>query len=134
MIKSIAHAALFCADIERSLNFYCEILGLKRAFELEKDGKPYLFYLKVADGQFIELFFAREGMLPFSRKNCSFAHLCLEVEDIEAACAAITAKGYPLTQQPKQGMDSNWQAWLDDPDGNPIELMQINPESPQAKA
>jgi lactoylglutathione lyase len=31
-------------------------------------------------------------------------------------------------------MDHNWQAWIDDPDGNAIELMQISPDSPQAAA
>lgn len=31
-------------------------------------------------------------------------------------------------------MDKNWQAWIHDPDGNKVELMMIDPESPQAKA
>jgi len=134
MIKSIAHNAFFCKDVESSIKFYCGVLGLKKAFELEKEGKLYLTYLKVADGQFIEMFSARDGSLPFSREHSSYAHLCFEVEDINEACEKITKAGYPLTQPPTQSMDSNWQAWLADPDGNPVELMQINPGSPQAKA
>ena len=34
-------------------------------------------------------------------------------------------------REPKLGLDHNLQAWIKDPDGNAIELMQITPESPQ---
>jgi lactoylglutathione lyase len=36
--------------------------------------------------------------------------------------------------EPKTGADNNTQAWIHDPDGNKIELMQISPDSPQAIA
>jgi hypothetical protein len=32
------------------------------------------------------------------------------------------------------GLDGNWQAWVKDPDGNEIELMQLSEDSPQRKA
>ena len=37
-------------------------------------------------------------------------------------------------QQAKTSTDKNWQAWIHDPDGNKVELMMIDPDSPQAKA
>jgi len=41
--------------------------------------------------------------------------------------------GIEVFWDPVQGLDKNWQCWAD-PDGNPIEFMQIDPDSSQAKA
>lgn len=46
----------------------------------------------------------------------------------------LAARGLEIPGSPKQGLDSNLQYWINDPDGNPIELMQIMPTSPQAAA
>lgn len=45
----------------------------------------------------------------------------------------LRAAGIPIDQEPKLGLDNNWQAWTHDPDGNTIGLMQLMPESPQWK-
>lgn len=134
MITGIAHAAYRVKDMERALAFYCDVLGMERAFSLADDaGQPWIEYLKAAPGQFIELFYAApDQSCAFSAQD-SYAHLCLQVDDIQAIARQITQAGGPLTSAPSQGKDHNWQCWTVDPDGNPIELMQISPESPQAR-
>ena len=132
MITSIAHLAFHVSDMEASLRFYAAI-GIKKAFSINnKDGDPWIEYLKVADGQFIELFYTKA---PFEAlpmwKNKYYAHLCLAVDDIHAAAKAITDAGYELASPPKKGSDNNWQCWSHDPDGNAIEFMQIMPDSLQ---
>ena len=132
MIKSIAHLAFHVNDMEASLKFYAAF-GIKKAFSLKNDkGEPWIEYLKVADGQFIELFYAKE---PFAAlpmwKNKYYAHLCLAVDDIQAVAKTIADAGYELASPPKQGSDKNWQCWSHDPDGNAIEFMQIMPDSLQ---
>jgi lactoylglutathione lyase len=48
--------------MERSLDFYCNKLGFKKASELNQpSGEPWIVYVKVADGCFIELFFSSQG-------------------------------------------------------------------------
>ena len=42
--------------------------------------------------------------------------------------------GVEIDVMPRQGKDLNWQMWIRDPDGNRIEIMQIDPNAPQAKA
>ena len=134
-IKSISHIAYICKDMPKSLHFYCDILGFEKAFEFcNAKGKPWILYLKVCSGQFIELFYPDEGSEVVKAKNASYAHLCLEVDDIHKICDSIRAKGYPIFREPIEGSDSNWQAWVIDPDGNQIEFMQIDPNSSQAKA
>lgn len=56
------------------------------------------------------------------------------MDDVRAAAAALEAAGIALRDVPRQGRDKNWQCWVDDPDGHRIELMQIDPASPQALA
>lgn len=62
MIKGIAHAAYTVTNMEKSLCFYCDVLGLKKVFELNRpDGKPWIIYLKVSERQFIELFYGERN-------------------------------------------------------------------------
>ncbi|MGI6173126.1 MAG: VOC family protein [Christensenellales bacterium] len=130
-IVSLAHTAYVVKDMKASLDFYCGKLGMEHAFSIPNDkGEPWIEYLKVAEGQFIELFYAN-GKIP---KNGSYMHLCLRVDDCRAACEELKSLGVSIDSEPKQGKDFNWQCWIHDPDGNPIELMQIVPESPQARA
>ena len=57
MIKGIGHVAFYAADMDKSLNFYCNVLGFTDAFEIsDNEGKPWIRYIKICEGQFIELF------------------------------------------------------------------------------
>ena len=131
MITGIAHTAYAAADMEATLRFYCGQLGCTHAFSLSRQGKPWIEYVKVADGQFLEFFYVEEGD-QFAAG--SYKHLCLQVDDIHETARQLQDAGVTLRVLPQQGQDKNWQCWADDPDGNPIEFMQIDPESPQAKA
>jgi catechol 2,3-dioxygenase-like lactoylglutathione lyase family enzyme len=56
------------------------------------------------------------------------------VEDIRAVCEDLRTEGVTLDREPVVGLDGNWQAWVKDPDGNAIELMQLSEDSPQRRA
>ena len=47
---------------------------------------------------------------------------------------SAAAAGIKLTVEPKLGADNNYQCWIEDPDGNRIEFMQMGPNSMQAEA
>ncbi len=131
MIQKIGHLAFYTRDMEKALDFYCGVLGFQEAFTLDDEhGKPWIHYLLLPGGQFLELFYGN----PTPAENCAYAHLCLEVEDIQATAAHMRENNIPLDIEPNQGADLNWQCWIKDPDGNRIEFMQISPGSPQAKA
>ena len=131
MKMGIGHLAFNVADMQKSIVYYCDGLGFTHAFSLkDENGNPWIEYLHIGGGQFIELFYTKPG---FENANTGYAHLCLEVEDCVAACKEFEARGVELTSQPRQGSDFNIQAWTKDPDGNRIEIMQISPDSPQSK-
>ena len=63
----------------------------------------------------------------------SFKHTCLLTDDLLATVEQLRSQGITIEREPKQGLDHNLQAWIRDPDGNAIELMQISDESPQRR-
>ena len=135
MSTGIGHAAITVKDMDESIRFYTQALGFCEAFAFPhpETGEPWIVYLKVARGQFIELFYGGTEEQPWKDSLIGFNHLCFQVDDIYDAVQAVRNAGYPIDTEPKQGVDSNWQAWIRDPNGIRIELMQIMPESPQSK-
>lgn len=133
-LAQIGHVALRVKDIEPALDFYVNKLGFEEMFRLDRDGKLWIVYLRVTDTQFIELFPGSTGGMETSRTPAGYDHLCLECDDIDAAIADVTSKGVKLTQARKVGADNNVQAWIADPDGHRIELMQLGADSFQGAA
>lgn len=131
-ITDIGHPALSCHDLDASLAFYA-LLGIDESFRLlHDDGSTRLVYLHVSGDRFLELF--PNGPSPdtrSAREDQSFRHLCLLTDDVEGMVDHLKANGVTIDTEPKAGLDFNLQAWTRDPDGNPIELMQLAPESPQ---
>ena len=121
MIKGIAHLALNVSDMGKSMEFYCDILGFRKAFAInDDDGKPWIEYIKVCPGQFIELFYCKtplyHGRDNESKVEPAYSHLCLEVDDIYEIAARIKEKGLVLDVEPTRGKDLNYQCWVKDPD------------------
>ena len=61
-------------------------------------------------------------------------HVCLTVDNIDPVLAQVKAAGLMLLLPLKTAVDGNRQAWLEDPDGNRIELMEMAPDSLQYNA
>lgn len=131
MITDLGHTAFATHDLDRSLAFYAT-LGIHEAFRLNhEDGSLMLVYLHVAGDRFIEIF--PGGPAPDANRVGSFMHLCLLTDDLHGMVDHLREAGIAIEQAPKEGLDHNWQAWIRDPDGNPIELMQLVPHSPQRR-
>lgn len=131
MFKGIGHIAFAVSNLEKSLEFYEKILGFKRLFNLERDGKIFLVYLKITEDQYLELFPQKEIS---QRENQNFMHLCFITDDIFNTVKKIKDRGWEIDGDPILGPDGNYQAWIEDPDGNKIEIMQILPDSLQKRS
>lgn len=127
MIKRLAHLNIGANNLEEAEHFYCDVLGLEKGFEFLKNGELYGFYVKTGDNTYIEIFIQEEEA---NLEQPLMKHLCLEVEDIDVAINTIRARGWEITDK-KLGGDQSWQAWITDPSGIRIELMQYTPESSQ---
>ena len=134
-LSGIGHVALKVADIGRSLEFYRDRLGFAEMMRLNNDdGSLWLVYLRITDTQFIELFTGGQGLRAPSHEATAINHFCLETADLDVTAARLRDAGVKLTVEPKMGLDGNRQCWVEDPDGNRIEFMQMSRESMQAEA
>ncbi len=130
MIRKLAHLNFVTNDLEKIIDFYVNKLGLKVKFTLDnKEGKPFGYYFACGDTTFLEFFdqaMAVEmwgGNVQALNIGTRYRHFCLEVTGLDEFCQMLKDKGVqvsPITM----GMDNSRQAWIDDPDGNAIELME----------
>ncbi|MGI5894282.1 MAG: VOC family protein [Candidatus Merdivicinus sp.] len=131
MIIGFAHNAYRVMDMEKSLAFYCGILGFEQIFTMYDDnGNPTTVYLKIAHEQFLELFYGGTNRPDTSPHATGYCHLCLAVDDAAKEYERIQTV-WPIKRPLKTGRDTNWQFWITDPDGNDIEFMQLCPTSKQ---
>ncbi|MCL6459462.1 MAG: VOC family protein [Gorillibacterium sp.] len=131
----IGHTAFVTDDMDKALDFYCNKLGFQRIYDMpDEAGNPWLIYLRVKDGTFLELFYDGTKQLHLSDSSAGFMHMCLECDDVYKTVEELRSRGVEIDVEPSQGKDKNYQAWIHDPNGNKIELMTIDPDSPQATA
>ena len=134
-VTAIGHVALRVQEVERTLDFYSGRLGFAEILRLHRDdGRLWLIYLRITDDQFLEIFPDAIGARAPPPETNGLNHLCLTVDDLERVVAQLGERGIPLTHGPKRGADGNLQAWIEDPDGNRIELMQMAESGLQAQA
>ena len=122
------HVATRTKDLDGAIRFY-EQLGMhcSRQRELTK-GKATLAFMEPEAGNFaIELVYnwGKDDAYPGGER---FGHFAFEVDDIDAVLPAIELAGGKVTRPPfmLEG-DGPRLAFVEDPDGNSIELIQENP-------
>jgi catechol 2,3-dioxygenase-like lactoylglutathione lyase family enzyme len=116
-------------DLDAAIAFYTGKLGLKHAFDFkDPQGKRFGVYLRAGRRTFIELF---TGKYERPAQPPSYQHLCLEVDDFDKTVETLKSRGVEVTGV-KLGDDHSWQAWINDPDGNRMELHGYTKESWQA--
>ena len=130
MYKGIGHVAFFVTDMDKALDYYVNKLGLEEHFHLyREDGSLWLYYVRVATGQYVELF---PKDVAKQYEDMSYKHLSITVENADEAYQALLARGVSLTP-PKRGACGAIQFWGADPDGNRIEFMELCPDSMQMR-
>lgn len=160
-ITRLAHTAFQVRNLDETLRYYCEGLGLREHFRITfaqlrdmmdqdvREGRPgaddrvrtyidrhlsdpWIVYLEVAPLQFIEIFPAIDPeSLGDPLAADSHNHLCLEVDDAHAMWEKLVDMGIRTDGPPRTGPDNSVQFWLTDPDGHRIELMQYTTTSLQ---
>ncbi len=127
MFKRLAHVCIGAVDLDAAENFYVDILGMELAFEFYRAGQRIGFYVKAGETTFLEVFTTSEAA---RNGNALIKHFCLEVEDLDAVISRLSGRGVEASAK-KLGADNAWQAWVTDPSGIRIELMQYGDSSAQ---
>ena len=137
MIRQLAHLNFVTNDLSPIIDFYVNKLGLSVRFTLDNDkGQPFGYYFGCGNTTFLEFFdqaMAAEvwgGKVEELNIGTRYRHFCLEVTGLDEYCETLKTKGVQVGPI-SMGMDNSRQAWIADPDGNAIELMEYGPKSLQ---
>lgn len=117
------HTMLRVQDLDASLNFFVDLLGLKllRRNDYES-GRFSLVFLGTGhldDQASVELTWNWDNEEPYGSGR-SFGHLAYAVDDIYAVCERLQAGGVTILRPPRDGR----MAFVKSPDGQSVELLQ----------
>lgn len=125
----LLHTMLRVGNLEESLKFYCELLGMKLLRQKDYPGGKFTLafvgYGDEADHSVLELTY-NWGVDQYDLGN-AYGHIALGVDDIYTTCEEIKARGGKVVREPgpmKHG--STVIAFVEDPDGYKVELIQLS--------
>jgi lactoylglutathione lyase len=123
------HTMVRVSDIDQSLHFYRDLLGLKEVRRMENEKGRYTLIFLAPPGQEetpIELTYNWDPETYAGGRN--FGHLAYEVDDIYAFCDRLQKAGVTINRPPRDGN----MAFIRSPDNISIEILQKgNPLPPQ---
>jgi catechol 2,3-dioxygenase-like lactoylglutathione lyase family enzyme len=139
MLRQLAHVCFFTDHVDQLIHFYRDLLGLPIKFTLDNDaGQVMGYYFDCGSTTYIEIFdqtlaikqWGGEIQSLIAAQGTQYRHFCLEVIGLEAFKQLLESRGVEVTPI-KLGIDHSRQAWINDPDGNAIELMEYTDRSMQ---
>ncbi len=140
MIRQVAHVCFFTDNPEGMIKFYRDMLGLPIKFTLQADdGQTLGYYFDCGNATFIEVFDQAQavkqwgGQIEVLKPGGPYRHLCFEITGLEDFRKDLLARGLSVSAI-TEGIDHSYQAWITDPDGHAIELMEYTYRSLQLQA
>ena len=115
------HTMVRVSDVEKSLDFYCNKLGLKEVRRMESpQGRFTLYYLAAPGDEDAQLELTYNWDPEPYGEGRHFGHLAYEVDDIYATCEKLQKGGVTINRPPRDGN----MAFVRSPDLHSIELLQ----------
>jgi len=126
----LVHASIRTGNLERSVNFYTQFLGLKITKRIEiAQTNAELVFLQDTElkGATLELTFYRDQkrFVQAEYEDRLFDHLAFEVSNMNETIGAMRNAGVTITDEPyRLSPNGNLLAFVEDPDGTLIELIE----------
>ena len=127
MVKKLLHTRYRVSDLEKTISFYKDVLGLEEVRRHTSGRGSQLVFLKAPDSdEEIEICkFDESGPVVVGP---DLTHLAFEVDDLDEFAKNAAAKGYPLSDGP-HSTGTGRIAFIDAPEGYEIELIERAPRS-----
>ena len=129
------HTMLRVGDLEKSIRFYTEVLGMqllrRKDYPSGRFTLAFVGYGDERDNTVLELTHNWDTQ-EYSLGD-GYGHIALGLDDIDAACTAIAEKGGRIVREPGPMKHGNTViAFVEDPDGYKVELIQLSSRSDAA--
>jgi lactoylglutathione lyase len=125
-VKKLLHTRMRVDDLERTVKFYTEALGLTVSRQHTSPRGAQLVFISVP-GSDEEIELCKMPGAPAVQVQPDLVHLAFEVEDLEAFGRQAAAKGFPLSDGPTKTSSGSVIAFIDAPEGYEVELIQRAP-------
>src|SRR5260221_1626377 len=128
----ILHTMLRVGNLDRSIKFYTEVLGMKLLRTTDRPDQKYSLAFVGYEGEdkaaVLELTY-NHGVDKYDL-GAGFGHVAIEIPDVKKACEAVRAKGGTVTREagPAKGGTTGI-AFVADPDGYKIQFIDGQPPS-----
>ena len=124
MVQKLLHTRMRVNDLEHTVKFYEQALGLRVARRHTSPRGAQLVFLATPNSdEEIEICQLPPGAPPVQVQP-DLMHLAFEVEDLAAFTAAIEKKGFKLSDGPTKAGSGSVIAFIDAPEGYEVELIQ----------
>ena len=123
MIKKLLHTRYRVSDLEKTVAFYRDVLGLEEVRRHTSGrGSQLVFFKAPGSAEEIEICkFDQSGPVVVGP---DLTHLAFEVDNIDEFAKHSAAKGYPLSDGPHKSPTGSVIAFIDAPEGYEIELIE----------
>ena len=123
MLTKFLHTRMRVNDLERTVKFYEDALGLKVTSRRTSPRGAHVAFLAMP-GTDAEIELAQLPGAPSVQVQPDLMHLAFEVDDLAAFAAQLAKKGYTLSDGPTTTSSGNILAFVDAPEGYEIEFIQ----------
>jgi lactoylglutathione lyase len=124
------HTMVRVRDVDASLDFYCDKLGLVELRRMESEqGRFTLIFLAAPGDEEAQVELTYNWDAEDYGEGRNFGHLAYEVDDIYATCQRLMDKGVTINRPPRDGR----MAFVRSPDNISIELLQKGGSLPAAE-
>lgn len=127
MVKKLNHTRYRVTDLEKTVHFYKEVLGLQEVRRTTSGRGSQLVFFKAPESEELIEICKYDASGPV-QVGPDLTHLAFEVDDIEAFARHSAALGYPLSDGPHK-TSSGVIAFIDAPEGYEVELLQAGKSS-----
>lgn len=122
-VKKLLHTRMRVNDLERTVKFYVDALGLECSRRHTSPRGAQLAFLRTPNSD-EEIEICQLPNSPSVQVQPDLMHLAFEVDDLTAFAAALKAKGYELSDGPTSTGSGSVIAFIDAPEGYEVELIQ----------
>lgn len=125
MITKLLHTRYRVEDLEKTVSFYRDVLGLQEVRRHTSGRGSQLVFMK-APGSEEEIELCKYDQSGPVKVGPDLTHLAFAVENMEEFARHTAAKGYPLSDGPHRTQSGDSIAFIDAPEGYEIELIERN--------